>query len=122
MLKPILTSFVVATSLSGLAYADEGIVDPALQHGHSVDVTGTTHTHEINGQRVRHTHATQTANSIERLDQRIVALEAKYRSRRQVGAGFGPYSVAEWQARARAGQPGMVNQQEPWPTTPYRGR
>ena len=87
--------------------------DDAYQHSHEEDVTNATHTHEVNGVTVTHTHRKlQTAAEAERF----------YSGRFQVGAGFGPYSVAEYQARVAAGQPGIVRRQEPWPTRRYRNQ
>lgn len=99
-------------------HATHGDVDPNLLHSHGGAEIGTTHTHEINGVTLRHTHATQPGGLrttfVDRWNDKLAAREATY-GRREVGAGFGPYSVAEWNARAAAGQPGITHYQEPWP-------
>lgn len=142
MLKPFFTATVMSSAFVGAAHADgygahshphahphtghahsAAPVDPGLQHSHGDAALGTTHTHAVNGVTVRHTHSTRIATNdtvVDKWDRRIAAREARYQSG-QVGAGFGPYTVAEWQARARAGQPGLTHYQEPWPQGRYRG-
>jgi len=94
-----------------------GATDGAFHHTHEGGANGVTHTHEINGVQVKHKH-----RAFESVAARNDYRERVARARFQVGAGFGPYTVAEYQARVAAGQPGLVRRQEAWPTRPYRNQ
>ncbi len=137
MKKPIVSVAALSLVLAGTAWADGSgahshphthphtghaehahAVDPNLQHSHGASGVGVSHAHEINGVMVQHTHATQPGSRstiVYKWSDKIAAREARHYGRREVGAGFGPYTVAEWNARAAAGQPGLVPYQEPWP-------
>lgn len=130
MLKIIAAAAVVAGVASGAALADggghshshshphdgHGVSSGAgYHHTHAEKVTGVEHTHEINGVELTHQH-----RRVQGFEASAAHTERVFRSRYQVGAGFGPYTVAEWQARVAAGQPGLFRRQEPWPTRRYR--
>ena len=94
-----------------------GATGGAFHHTHEESTNGVTHTHEINGVQVKHKHrAFESAAARNDYRERVA------RERFQVGAGFGPYTVAEYRARVAAGQPGLTRHQEPWPTRPYRNQ
>lgn len=102
---------------TNLGHKKVGVADPNLMHSRGGVPIGTTHTHEVNGVMLRHTHTTQLKTRttvVDKWNDRLAAKEARW-TRENMGAGFGPYSVAEWNARAAAGQPGVVPWQEPWP-------
>ena len=89
----------------------------SFHHTHEADTSGVVHTHEVNGVMVKHQH-----RKFESTTARLEYRERVTRTRFQVGAGFGPYSVAEYQARVSAGQPGLTRRQEPWPIGRYRNQ
>lgn len=91
--------------------------DGTYHHTHEENTRGVEHTHEINGVMVKHQH-----RQFDSADARYEYRERLARGRYQVGAGFGPYSVAEYQARVSAGQPGLARRQEPWPGRRYRNQ
>jgi len=98
-------------------HAGHGASNGSYHHTHEGGTGGVVHTHEINGAMVWHRH-----RKFESTTARLEYRDRVTRSRFQVGAGFGPYTVAEYQARLAAGQPGLLRRQEPWPTGPYRNQ
>jgi len=132
MLRPLaLTATIMGALAAGPVLADvsghshahshphegHGVSDGSFHHTHEADTAGVVHTHEINGVLLKHQH-----RKLENATARYEYRERVTRSRYQVGAGFGPYTVAEYQARVAAGQPGLTRRQEPWPTRRYRNQ
>lgn len=129
MLKLIAAATTAAGLIAGAAFADgshshahthphdghgtsgNGFYD----HSHDENVAGVEHSHEINGVVLNHQHRRVTG-----INAKAELRERRARARFQKGAGFGPYSLAEYRARAEAGQPGIARIQEPWPLRTYR--
>lgn len=140
MLRPLaFTATVIGLLAAGPLLADGGghthphqghavAGGGAYHHTHGTNVRGVVHTHEINGAIVKHRHG-QSESATARFNRATARANARFesrerlsRSRYQVGAGFGPYSVAEYQTRVGAGQPGLTRHQEPWPGRRYRNQ
>lgn len=126
MFKIFAAAATAAILAAGTAFADGshshshthphgGHSNDGLDHSHDERIDGA-HTHAIDGITVAHEHRRVRGQAA-----KFALRERRARSRFQQGAGFGPYSVAEYRARAAAGQPGVARIQEPWPLRRYRG-
>lgn len=130
MLKFIAAATTAAGLIAGAAFADgshshahshphdgHGTTGLAYDHTHDENVAGVEHSHEIDGIVLNHLH-----RRVKGVNAKFALRERRARGRFQKGAGFGPYSLAEYRARAAAGQPGIARIQEPWPTRRYRNQ
>ena len=127
MFKIFAAAATAATLAAGGAFADgshshshshphDGHGSYGLHHSHDEKIDGA-HTHEIDGITLTHEHRRVKGHSA-----KAAFRERLARNRFQKGAGFGPYSLAEYRARAAAGQPGIARIQEPWPLRRYRNQ